>query len=161
MSSSTRQLEDLTPLGNLDEGEIHALLGYQLAQAAIVTTAAFERVAGEPFDLRPVEFTILQLVRQNPDLTATQLAKALAITTPGVGSWIDRLEKRGLAKRQRSVEDRRAQHLRLTRRGTELVASVSKSLLQADRELLSHLSPGEQRILVELLRKVAQARRHG
>jgi DNA-binding MarR family transcriptional regulator len=151
MSSASRQVEELTPLGNLDEGEIHALLGYQLAQAAIVTTGAFERVAGKPFELRPVEFTILQLVRQNPELTATQLAKALAITTPGVTSWIDRLESRGLVKRQRSVHDRRAQHVRLTRRGAELVGSVLKSLLQADRELLSHMSPGEQRMLIELL----------
>src|SRR5689334_17712082 len=133
MSSASRPVEELTPLGDLAEGEIHALLGYQLAQASIVTTAAFERVAGKPFELRPVEFTILQLVRQNPELTATQLAKALAMTTPGVASWIERLESRGLTKRQRSVHDRRAQHLRLTRKGAELVGAVSRSLLQADQ----------------------------
>ena len=80
-------------------------------------------------------------------------------TAPGVASWIDRLEERGLVRRERSIADRRAQHVRLTRKGAELVGSVLKNLLLADRELLSHLSQGEQHVLVELLGKVAQARR--
>ena len=48
--TSSRQNEELTPQGDLEEGGIHGLLGYQLAQAAIVTTATFVRVAGKPFE---------------------------------------------------------------------------------------------------------------
>ena len=158
--TSSRRHEALTPQGKLEEGGIHNLLGYQLAQAAIVTTTAFVRAAGKPFELRPVEFTILQLVRENPEATVTQLARALAITSPGVAVWVDRLEERGLVKRERSEADRRVQHVHLTRKGAETVSSALKQLLQADRELLEHLSVGEQQILVELLHKVAQARTH-
>ena len=51
--------ETLTPQGALAEGGMHDLLGYQLAQASILTSEAFARTVGEPLDLRKVEFTIL------------------------------------------------------------------------------------------------------
>jgi DNA-binding MarR family transcriptional regulator len=151
---------ELTPEGGLGEGGIHGLLGYQLAQAAIVTTEVFVRVVGKPLDLRPVEFTILQLVHENAPVTATKVAKALAVTAPGVTLWLDRLEQRGLLKRERDKTDRRTQNLRVTRKGDELVTAALGRLLQADRETLRHLSEGERHILLELLHKVARSRKH-
>jgi DNA-binding MarR family transcriptional regulator len=151
--------DELTPQGGLGEGGIHRLLGYQLAQAAILTTADFVRVVGKPLRLRPVEFTILQLVHENAPVTATKLAKALAITAPGVTLWLDRLEQRGLLRRERNATDRRTQNVSVTRKGTELVASARERLLQADRDLLAHLSEGERHMLLELLHKVARSRK--
>jgi DNA-binding MarR family transcriptional regulator len=151
-------LDDLTPRARLDEGAIHDLLGYQLAQAAIITSASFEKEVGRPFELRPVEFTLLQLILENDDVSPTRLAHALAVKTSGITVWIDRLVARKLVMRERSPTDGRVQHLRLTTDGKALVTRVVQRLLQADQKLLQHLSPGEQKILVELLRKVARAR---
>ena len=150
---------ELTPLGGLDEGGIHDLLGYQLAQAAIVATEAFVRVVGKPLDLRKVEFTILQLVHENAPVTATKVAKALAVTTPGVTIWLERLERRGLIKRRRDESDRRTQGIYATSKGQELVTSALDKLLQADREILKPLSQGERQMLLELLHKVARSRK--
>ncbi len=159
-SRSTAPATDLTPQGGLAEGALRDLLGYRLAQATIPTTKAFVERVGGPLDLRPVEFTILQLVRENAavTVTATTVAKALAVTTPGVTIWLDRLEERGLVTRTRGAVDRRTQHLRITRKGQELVSSALALLLEADREILKHLSEGERRILLELLQKVARTR---
>lgn len=156
--ATRRDSADRTPAGGLGEGSMHGLLGYQLAQASIVTTRAFMRVVGKPMQLRPVEFTILHLLHQNADVTTTALARALAMTSPGVAAWLERLESRGLLERERSEADRRAQHLRLTRPGAEIASKALKLLLAADVELLAHLSDGEHRILLELLHKVARAR---
>jgi DNA-binding MarR family transcriptional regulator len=150
---------DLTPQGQLEEGGIHDVLGYQLAQASILTTEAFQVSVGKPLGLRKVEFTILQLVQQNAPVTATKLAKALAVTTPGVTIWLDKLEKRGLLVRERGDVDRRTQNLSITRKGQTLVASALEALRQADGEILSHLSPGERHMLLELLQKVARLRK--
>jgi DNA-binding MarR family transcriptional regulator len=150
--------EVLAPLDELREGRIHDLLGYRLAQAGILTTEVFVRVVGKPFDLRPVEFTILQLIDENPAATATKIAKALAITTPGVTVWLDRLEARGYISRERSGTDRRAQHLKSTKQGRALIASAAEQLLDGERELLSPLSSGERQLLLELLQKVARFR---
>lgn len=159
MTRDTRSTTELTPLGQLEEGGIHDLLGYQLAQASILTTAAFQATVGKPLDLRKVEFTILQLVQQNAPVTATKLAKALAVTTPGVTIWLDKLEERGLLVRERGDVDRRTQNLSITRKGQTLVAAALEQLRQTDSEILSHLSAGERHLLLELLQKVARLRK--
>ena len=153
-----KPMSERTPLGELDEGGIQDLLGYQLAQATIQTTQVYVQTVGKPLDLRPVEFTILQLVCENAPVTATQLAKALAVTTPGITIWLDRLEARDLLARERSDTDRRTQNLNVTRKGRTLVSSALRQLLQAERELLAGLSEGERRMLLELLHKVARSR---
>ncbi len=137
---------------------MHQLLGYQLAQAAIVTTRCFVQAAGEPLELRPVEYTILQLVCDNAEVTPSRLAKALALTAPGVSLWLDRLEARGLIRRERSVSDRRSQHLNATRAGRELASRAIEGVLRAEAEELAPLSAGERQILLELLHKVARTR---
>jgi DNA-binding MarR family transcriptional regulator len=149
---------DLTPRGRLDEGGIHDLLGYQLAQASIVTNANFKQEVEDVFNLRRVEFTILQLIKENPTVTSTRLARALAVTTPAITVWLDRLVSRGLVVRERSDSDGRAQHLNLTAAGESSVSEALKLLLAADAKSMQHLSEGERKILVELLRKVAHSR---
>lgn len=138
---------------------MHDLLGCQRAQASILTTEAFQLAVGKPLDLRKVEFTILQLVQQNAPVTATKVAKALAVTTPGVTIWLDKLEERGLLVRERGDVDRRTQNLSITRKGQTLVNSALERLRQADGEILAHLSAGERHLLLELLQKVARLRK--
>jgi DNA-binding MarR family transcriptional regulator len=149
---------DATPAGRLVEAQLHHVLGYQLAQATIATTIVFMKEVGEPCELRPVEYTILSLINENPNGSSTQLAQALAVTAPNITMWIDKLEGRGLVQRQRSETDKRAQHLRLTDKGSALVASATERLLAGERQAFAHLSDGERTILVELLHKVARSR---
>jgi DNA-binding MarR family transcriptional regulator len=133
-------------------------MGYQLAQATIATTVVYMREVGEPFELRPVEYTILSLIHENPDGSAAQLAQALAVTAPNITMWLDKLEGRGLVQRNRSETDKRAQRLRLTDKGATLVAQATEKLLIGEREAFAHLSEGERTILIELLHKVAVTR---
>jgi len=146
---------DATPAGRLVEARLHHVLGYQLAQATIATTVVYMKEVGEPFELRPVEYTILSLIKENPDGSSAQLAQALAVTAPNITMWIDKLEGRGLVQRTRSETDKRAQHLRLTPKGETLVTQATEKVLAGEREALSHLSDGERTILIELLHKVA------
>ena len=151
--------EDRTPLTRLREGGAHAIVGYQLAQAAIVTNQVFDERVAVRGGLRRVEFTILALVQGNRDVTARQLARALAVTPPNIAIWLDRLESRGLVARERSVSDARMQHVSLTARGTALVDRSVQALLEGERVALDGLSTAERAMLVELLHKVALSRR--
>jgi DNA-binding MarR family transcriptional regulator len=151
--------QERTPLAQLNEAGAHAIVGYQLAQATIVTDQVFdERVAGRG-GLRRVEFTILALVQGNPGVSARQLARALAVTPPNVAIWLDRLESRGLVTRERSTSDARVQHVQLTRAGTTLVTRTVQTLLEGEQAALAALSAAERAMLVELLHKVALQRR--
>lgn len=156
--TSSASLE-LTPRGLLSEGGLRDLLGYQLAQAYIVAQADFRCAVGLPHELRPVEFTVLQLIKENPAVSSTKLAQALEVTKPGITVLLDRLVTRGLVVRERSVADGRAQHLHLTESGHLLIAKSLQLLLDADAVSLQRLSEGERKILFELLHKVALCRR--
>jgi DNA-binding MarR family transcriptional regulator len=150
---------DRTPAARLSESPIHGILGYQLAQASIVTDQVFETQLGRPGELRKVEFTVLALVHGNPDVTARQLARALAVTPPNIAIWLERLVSRGLVTRERSAQDARVQHIRSTPAGARLVERAVHQLMQAEAEVLASLSSAERAMLVELLHKVAMARR--
>jgi DNA-binding MarR family transcriptional regulator len=159
MSAKPTTPRDLTPLGRLDEGGMHAILGYQLAQANIVSTRVFAERIGAVFELRPVEFTILALVDANPGVSARQLADALAVTPPNITMWIDKLEKRGYVERERSRTDRRAQHIRATVQGSALARKAVELAIEGEQAALTGLSAAERGMLIELLHKVARCRR--
>lgn len=151
---------DRTPQSRLSEGPVHGIVGYQLAQAAIVTDQVFdERVGSRDGGLRRVEFTILALVQANPGVSARSLARALAVTPPNIAIWIDKLESRGLVARERSDRDGRVQHIHLSRAGTALVQRCTQQLLEGEQAALASLSAAERGMLIELLHKLALARR--
>ena len=150
---------DRTPAARLSESGIHGVVGYQLAQASIVTTQVFEGAVGKPRALRPVEYTVLSLVAANPDVTAGQLARGLAVTPPNIAVWLERLESRGLVRRSRSEIDARQQHIRATASGAKLTLEATRQLLVDEEATLAALSPAERAMLVELLHKVALARK--
>lgn len=157
-SSKKSVVHEATPAGRLEEARLHHLIGYQAAQASIVTTRVFIRHVGKAFGLRSVEYTILTLINENPGGTSARLAQALSVTAPHIAAWIDKLEKRGLIERLPSPTDRRAQHLRTTPEGARLAHEATQLLLDGEREALDHLTPGERAILIELLHKVACSR---
>jgi DNA-binding MarR family transcriptional regulator len=160
MTTKPTPPRDLTPFGRLDEAGLHPILGYQLAQATIVTSRVFADKVGGPFELRPVEFTILALVDGNPGVSARQLADALAVTPPNITMWIDKLEGRGLVERARSSTDRRAQHIRATSKGAALARKAAQLVIETEQAALAALSPAERAMLVELLHKAGRCRQH-
>ncbi len=68
------------PPVNAEDGvTLHHVLGYQLAQAAIVTFGVFDPVVRTALDLRPVEYTILMLIKENPGISPAKLASWLGV----------------------------------------------------------------------------------
>ena len=151
----------LTPAGRLEEARLQMVMGYQLAQASLVTDTIFRREVGEGLKLSPVEYTVLTLIAENPAGTPARLARALAVTPPHISAIVERLVGRGLVQRAASDQDRRAQVLTVTARGADLVRKATNRIVQAERAALElMLTHGEQAILAELLHKVACARQH-
>ena len=156
-----RMSADQTPAGQLTEARLHDLIGYQLAQARIATTAVFDREVGGPDGLRPVEYTLLSLIAENPEVSSARLAKALAVTKPNITMWVDRLEARKLLQRLPSPTDKRAVVLKLTAAGARLAGRATARLIQGERDSMSALSMAERAMLIELLHKVARSRPQG
>jgi DNA-binding MarR family transcriptional regulator len=141
----------------LDMSGVQHLLGFRLALAEVGTRRVFQNHIGTPFELRPVEFTLLMLLHANPGATPKRLAQALRLSPPNVTVLVDRLAGRDLVQRQRSPDDGRATIVQLTARGAELARRAHHASRTMEDGLLQALTPGERALLGELLQKLASA----
>jgi DNA-binding MarR family transcriptional regulator len=148
-----------TPVGHLQELELRHLLGYQVAQASIVTLQVFDDVVAQPEGLRTVELTVLALIRANRAVSPAQLAKAINLSPSYITLALDKLEARGLVMRETNEKDRRGQRLHATPKGDSLARRLTEALLQAEREAITTLTSVERLMLAELLHKVGRSRR--
>ncbi len=150
--------ENDKPAGDtLDQSRLTHLVGYAASRAAITMRKVFARHM-EPLDLKIVEFSILMLVVQNPQVNQKQLGQALDISAPNMAVTLDRMVERGWVERVRSTRDRRAQHIHLTPAGVQLVQRAEKIAVTMEAPALAVLSVAERALLIELLQKVASGR---
>jgi len=141
----------------LDSSRIDYLVGYAASRAAITLRKVFAQHM-EPLGLKIVEFSILMLVVQNPQVNQKQLGQALDISAPNMAVTLDRMVECGWVERVRGTKDRRAQHIHLTRQGAQLVQRAEKIAATMEAPALAMLSAAERALLIELLQKVASGR---
>ncbi len=139
----------------LSFGPLQGIVGFHIARAAVTTFALFEVHIGKPLQLRKVEFSLLMLLHANTALAPKHLARALAMTAPNLTLLLDRMQARGLIKRERNPADGRSQHVGLTEKGRKLTAQAAAAAEPMERKLLAHLSRAEHAMLIELLDKLA------
>ena len=136
-------------------GPLTQIVGYHVAQAAVTTVAAFERHIGTPYSLRKVEFSLLMLLHANGALSPKQLAHTLTLTSPNLTLLLDRLQGRGLIRRERNPADGRSQHILLTEAGQRMARETAAAAVPMERELERPLSAAEHAMLIELLGRLA------
>ena len=90
-------------------------------------------------------------------LSPTRLGRGLMLSSAGITSRIDRLERRGLVRRLPDPDDRRGVIVELTDKGLEVVDAAVAALAKSDRELLERLTSEEIGQLEVLLRKFLSA----
>lgn len=73
---------------------------------------------------------------------------------------IDKLEEKGLVKRERNDEDRRIVRVLLTSKGCKLNQSYVENYLELSRRMLQSLDEDEQNTYLELTKKIAQGAAH-
>lgn len=134
---------------------MRGVLGYQVAQASVVTNRLFEQAVAGPLGLHRLEFSVLVLIQENPGCTAARLAHALGISTPNMALWLDRVISKGLVQRLPCASDRRAVPLQLFPRGEKLAKAALEAVKAAESKALDALSEAERAMLAELLHKAA------
>ena len=140
----------------LDESLAAHVLGYQLTIASLQTRQVYHDHVGTPFQLRPVEWTLLMLLLANPGAAPKRLARTLRMPAPNLTVLVDRLAARGLVERRRSATDGRALEVLLTAAGQQLAEQTHRISLTMEDELLARFTPGERVMLRELLARLAR-----
>ena len=137
----------------VDTSFLETLLGYNARRAALAVIDVFVQRM-EPFELKPVDFSVLSLVGHNPGITSRQLCTALGILPPNLVGMVNALQKRSLVERLPHPRDGRAVGLHLTPRGQKLMREAEKTAAELEADFASRLTPAELRTLIGLLKKV-------
>lgn len=96
----------------------------------------------------------LRLAAPGEQVSPTRLFKGLMLSSAGVTSRLDRLERRGYVKRKPDPNDRRGVLVELTDAGREILDLAVSANSDREKELLEGLSRQERRDLAGLLKKL-------
>jgi DNA-binding MarR family transcriptional regulator len=130
------------------------LSGYLLRQAQLFVFHDFnQRLA--PLDLRPAQYSILSVTRENPGLSQMALSHVLGIGRSGIVPLLDVLEARGLLTR-RPAADRRSHALYLTARGSGLLARADVLVQQNQDRMIDKVGRRNHEQLLKILEVFAR-----
>ena len=107
-------------------------------------------------DLTAQQYNALRLLRaaQPKKVPTLSLAARLVSRAPDVTRLLDKLADRGLIERERLADNRRVVHIGITEPGLDLLNRLADEVRACHERQLGHLSAGELRTLIDLLRKV-------
>ncbi len=138
--------------------EITQMPGHLIRRLQQASVAIFDnetRQAG--FDLTPVQFAALTMIAASPGLDQATLAQGIAYDRVTIGGVVDRLELKGLIRREIAEKDRRARKLFLQPDGEQALQEVRPVVHTIQAAILQGLSPEENEQLCRLLRKALDA----
>ena len=110
----------------------------------------------EPHGITLQQYNVLRILRGAGDagLPTLEIAARMIEQAPGITRLLDRLDRKGLVRRERCPQDRRQVLCHLTPAGGRLLARLDASVDRSDREGLATLSPSDLRALLRLLDRV-------
>ncbi|MCZ8261903.1 MAG: MarR family transcriptional regulator [Beijerinckiaceae bacterium] len=137
----------------------HAVMPGHLArrfqQIAVAIFHAEVEAAG--FDLTPVQYVALAVLRHHAGIDQATLAGLIAYDRTTIGGVIDRLVQKGLIVRAVSPRDRRAHVLHLAEAGLATLEGIQPAVEAAQREMVAGLDAAETAEFIRLFRKAIAA----
>jgi DNA-binding MarR family transcriptional regulator len=130
-------------------------LGYALRRAQGVVFADFNQMLAK-LDLRPLQFTVLLLIDQNPGTSQSSVSAALGIQKANFVATIAHLEDRGLVRRRRSDSDGRTYSLGLTARGRSVLQHAVELQALHEGRLVAQIGPEGRLQLLTLLDRLTR-----
>ncbi len=101
------------------------------------------------------QLLLLQAIREQGQVTIGALAKEISLSQATVTTILDRLEKRGLVYRERSIEDKRKVHAYLTDKGADIIRDAPTPLQEHFVKQFRDLREWEQSMIISSLQRVA------
>jgi MarR family transcriptional regulator, organic hydroperoxide resistance regulator len=108
----------------------------------------------QEFDLAPQQMIALRMLGAGPR-KMSELAQALFCDNSNVTGIVDRLEERGLVRREAAEGDRRVKLLVLTKEGERMRVEITKRMAEPPPPIAS-LSEADQRALRDILKRAVE-----
>lgn len=145
---SRRELESLLLMDKIEEVLITLR---RLIRATDLHSKQLVKTAG----LTAPQLLLLQAIREQGQVTIGALAKEISLSQATVTTILDRLEKRGLVYRERSLEDKRKVHAHLTDKGCDIIRDAPTPLQEHFVKQFRDLREWEQSMIISSLQRVA------
>lgn len=129
-----------------------ALKLYVVLARAMAAIQLHAEASLEESGLTGTEFAVLEALYHRGPLLLGEVQKKILVSSGGITFLVDRLEKRGLAKRLACESDRRARYVALTDDGRALMAELFPRHAEALRRAMSGLGLADQRAATDLIR---------
>lgn len=131
--------------------EEEVFLSLQMTSKSLLEPWAkfLKRYAG----LTPVQYNLLRILRgaRARGRTCGEISERLVTRDPDVTRIVDRLEKRGLVRRERDPHDRRVVKVFITKEGLHQLKRLDKAVDEMPRKVLGPLGARRLRELRDLL----------
>ncbi|MDW8398559.1 MAG: MarR family transcriptional regulator [Acetobacteraceae bacterium] len=128
---------------------------YLLRQAQLAAHAKLDAELS-PLGITPTQYAVLSLAaRRRVPRSSAELARRAGVSAQAMAEMVAGLEAKGLIRREESPENRRVLHIRLTRRGTQLLRRCDAAADAAESAVFAALSSAERLALDAMLRRIA------
>lgn len=140
------------------ERQVGMEVGREIGARTILFHQAIANIAG----VSVTDMKCLDYVDRGQEVTAGDLARLTGLTTGAITAAIDRLEKAGLARRERSETDRRKVFIRISRSPTvDKIAPIFDELAKDTSLLAASYSTRELETIKDFCDRVIEImRRH-
>ena len=124
-----------------------------LVRATADQTHQVDQLAAARFGLNSTDARALEVVSRTGPLTAKTLAGALGMTTGGVTTVIDRLERAGYARRRDDASDRRRVLIEATELAHRVEGEMFAELIRDNARLIGSYSERELAVIKDFLER--------
>ncbi len=111
-------------------------------------------------ELNLQELKIVDFIGQRESCIMREIAENMKVAVSTMTGIIDKLEDKDFVKRERNDEDRRIVRVMLTNKGQKIYQAFVESHMELSRRMLQSLAEDEQKIYLELTKKIAQGAEH-
>jgi MarR family transcriptional regulator, 2-MHQ and catechol-resistance regulon repressor len=104
--------------------------------------------------LNITEFSVLEVLFYQGKQTIQQIGNRVLISSGSMTYVIDKLEQKGIIKRNDCREDRRVIHITLTAKGLNMMENIMPTYQDMVDSFFGDLSGDESKLMVDFLKKV-------
>ena len=128
-------------------------IGYALRRAQGAVYADLNDALAR-ISLRPLQFTLLVMVAENPGASQSGVCEALGIQKANCVPTMSELERRGFIIRKKSATDARSYELHLTNKGKRILQRAGELQSSHEQQLIERIGVDGREQLLRLLGKL-------
>jgi DNA-binding MarR family transcriptional regulator len=136
---------------------IQDLIGYALRRAQGVVYADLNDALAR-ISLRPLQFTLLLMVAENPGSSQSSVCEALGMQKANCVPTMSELERRGYIIRRKSTNDARSYELHITNKGKRILQRAGEVQSLHEQRLIERIGVEGRDQLLRLLGKLTETK---